>query len=332
MTHRRRLPKPYECPGEMYEVMLDGWNPVPDRRSTPQMIFARLISAREAHSRSYSTILPIATGREDTMTIRSNGSMRSTNTEHTHLTSHGDISISYVNSDVSERLSNDSDASTISDGSINDEHSPLLFYPQLGQTILSDHSEPLPHDTRDDLSLIQSIIELDEGGQIVYQGKIGSGNYGIVFRGQLEYESSITQVAIKQFKTTLDKHSLKDFEREIKIMQSLQHPNIVKIISWMHHPCIMIIMEYMRHGSFHMYLSAHSPSLTTQRLLKFAKDIASGMEHLVSKKIVHRDLAARNILVGEDECVKISDFGLAQVTDDKGYYLLRHSRGLPIKW
>lgn len=311
--------------------MLDGWDPMPDRRSTPQMIFARLISAREAHSRSYSQIFPLpAPGREDTGTIISNGSMRSTNTMHTHLTSHGDIS--YVNSDTSERISNGSESSTISDSSIHDEHSPLLFYPTMGRTILSDNTEPLPHEDKDDFAHTQSIIELDEGGQIIYQGKIGSGNYGIVFRGQLEYEQTIQQVAIKQFKATPDKNSLKDFEREIKIMQSLQHPNIVKIITWMHHPSILIIMEYMRHGSFHMYLSAHSPSLTTQRLLKFAKDIASGMEYLVSKKIVHRDLAARNILVGEDECVKISDFGLAQVADAEGYYVIRNSRDLPMKW
>lgn len=330
MTYKRRLPKPHECPNEMYEIMLDGWNVVRDKRSTPQMIFARLISAREAHSRSYSTIFPLSMPREDTMTIRSNGSVRSTNTEHTHLTSHGDLS--YVNSDTSERVSNDSESSTISDGSINDEHSPLLFYPDLSRTILSDHTEPMPHENKDDFSHTQSIIELDEGGQIIYQGKIGSGNYGIVFRGQLEYESTIKQVAIKQFKTMPDRNSLRDFEREINIMQSLQHPNIVKIITWMHHPSILIIMEYMRHGSFHMYLSVHSPSLTTQRLLKFAKDIASGMEYLVSKQIVHRDLAARNILVGEDECVKISDFGLAQVADVNGYYVIRNSRDLPMKW
>lgn len=330
MTSKRRLPKPYECPNDIYEIMLDGWDPVADRRSTPQMIFATLISAREAHSRSYSTIFPLSATRDDTMTIRSNGSVRSTNTEHTHLTSQGDIS--YVNSDVSERISNGSESSAISDGWNNDEQSPLLFYPQIGRTILSDNTVPLPHENKDDFAHTPSIIELDEGGQIIFQGIIGSGNYGVVFRGQLEYESNIKQVAIKKFKTTPDKNSLKDFEREIKIMQSLQHPNIVKIITSMHHPSILIIMEYMRHGSFHMYLSVHSPSLTTQRLLKFAKDIASGMEYLVSKAIVHRDLAARNILVGEDECVKISDFGLAQVADANGYYVIRNNRDLPIKW
>lgn len=51
-----------------------------------------------------------------------------------------------------------------------------------------------------------------------------------------------------------------------------------------------------------------------------------------SKNIVHRDLAARNILVDSDECVKISDFGLAQMTNANGYYLIQNTRDIPIKW
>lgn len=178
----------------------------------------------------------------------------------------------------------------------------------------------------------QSILELDCGGVIIYQGKIGDGHYGSVYRGQYEFESDIKEVAIKRLKATPDANMLRDFEREIKIMKALQHPNIVKIITWADQPQILIVMEYVRHRSFLMYLSSQSPLLTTQRLLKFAKDIASGMEYLVSKKIVHRDLAARNILVDSEECVKISDFGLAQVADSNGYYVVRNPRDIPIKW
>lgn len=47
---------------------------------------------------------------------------------------------------------------------------------------------------------------------------------------------------------------------------------------------------------------------------------------------MHRDLAARNILVDSDECVKISDFGLAQKADANGYYIVNNSRDIPIKW
>lgn len=178
----------------------------------------------------------------------------------------------------------------------------------------------------------ESIIELDNGGQVILQGKIGDGHYGSVSRGQYEYDSKIMQVAVKRLKATPDPNVIQDFEREIAIMQKLKHPNIVKIITGMIEPQIIIIMEFVRHRSFLMYLIAQSPSLTTQSLLKFAKDIASGMEYLVSKKIVHRDLAARNILVDADECVKISDFGLAQMVDGSGYYVFQNIRNLPLKW
>lgn len=215
----------------------------------------------------------------DTSTIRSSDSIRSTTTEDTHLPSQLD-----TNSESSGRESTHSDdASTLSDSSSNlygnDEQSPLIDSTS-SRTILSNNFEPLPHE-RQDFDYSPSIIDLDNGAIVIYQGKIGNGHYGSVYRGQYEYDMEITEVAIKRLKATPDKNILKDFEREIKIMQTLQHPNIVKIITWADRPHILIIMEFVRHRSFLMYLSSQSPSLTTQRLLHFAKDIASGMEYLV---------------------------------------------------
>ncbi|CAH1988654.1 unnamed protein product [Acanthoscelides obtectus] len=58
-----------------------------------------------------------------------------------------------------------------------------------------------------------------------------------------------------------------------------------------------------------------------------------GMDYLGKKSIVHRDLAARNILVVDENQVKISDFGLAQVMGTNDYYILKTpNRELPIKW
>lgn len=58
------------------------------------------------------------------------------------------------------------------------------------------------------------------------------------------------------------------------------------------------------------------------------------MKYLQSQNIIHRDLAARNILVCyEKNCVKISDFGLAQRADVDGYYFSRtDNRMIPVKW
>lgn len=55
------------------------------------------------------------------------------------------------------------------------------------------------------------------------------------------------------------------------------------------------------------------------------------MQYLASKRCVHRDLAARNVLVGENNVLKIADFGLAR--NIQGDYYRKTTDGrLPIKW
>lgn len=59
------------------------------------------------------------------------------------------------------------------------------------------------------------------------------------------------------------------------------------------------------------------------------------MKYLSDMGLIHRDLAARNILVdhnGDGDCVKISDFGLAQFANSDGYYYAKSKRDIPIRW
>ncbi|KAJ3443517.1 mitogen-activated protein kinase kinase kinase 20-related [Anaeramoeba flamelloides] len=52
--------------------------------------------------------------------------------------------------------------------------------------------------------------------------------------------------------------------------------------------------------------------LSKEKILNYAKQIASGMNFLHSKEIVHRDLKPDNLLFDEDETIKICDFGLSK--------------------
>lgn len=117
------------------------------------------------------------------------------------------------------------------------------------------------------------------------------------------------------------------------LLQTLKHRNIVKILGNISEPKCLI-MEYVEHGSLQTYLLLYRETLRVpKKLLHFALDIATGMDYLGSKNVVHRDLAARNILVASETHLKISDFGLAQMTKGKGdYYMLQTVRDLPMKW
>ena len=52
-------------------------------------------------------------------------------------------------------------------------------------------------------------------------------------------------------------------------------------------------------------------------------------EFLMSKEVIHRDLACRNVLVGDNELLKICDFGLAKETLE---YTSALKTRLPIRW
>ncbi|KAH8265891.1 hypothetical protein KR038_009636, partial [Drosophila bunnanda] len=179
------------------------------------------------------------------------------------------------------------------------------------------------------------VVELNDCRLLYCESdKIGEGNFGVVYRGHLEYndkERAREQVAVKKLKAM--QVSTSDFKREMQIMRTLDHPNVVKFKYWSE-SLTSIVMEFL-FGSFKKYLSFEAPKLNNARLVGYALDIAHGMKYLSAMGLIHRDLSTRNILVdraGGKDCLKISDFGLAQFANSDGYYLAENNRELPIMW
>ncbi|XP_066238075.1 tyrosine-protein kinase Fer [Saccopteryx leptura] len=158
---------------------------------------------------------------------------------------------------------------------------------------------------------------------------LGKGNFGEVFKGILKDK---TAVAVKTCKEDLPQELKIKFLQEAKILKQYDHPNIVKLIGvCTQRQPIYIIMELIPGGDFLSYLRKKKDELKLKQLVKFSLDAASGMSYLESKNCIHRDLAARNCLVGENNVLKISDFGMSR-QEDGGVYSSSGLKQIPIKW
>eukprot|EP00258_Populus_trichocarpa_P039785 XP_024455804.1 probable leucine-rich repeat receptor-like protein kinase At5g49770 isoform X3 [Populus trichocarpa] len=146
---------------------------------------------------------------------------------------------------------------------------------------------------------------------------IGSGGYGMVYRGMLPTGQLI---AIKRCRQGSVQGGL-EFNAEIEVLSRVHHKNIVNLVGF----CFergeqMLIYEFVRNGSLRDSLSGLSGIwLDWRRRLKVALGAARGLAYLhelVNPRIIHRDVKSANILL--DECLnaKVGDFGLSKPMDN----------------
>uniref|UniRef100_A0A8C4IIQ1 Tyrosine-protein kinase n=1 Tax=Dicentrarchus labrax TaxID=13489 RepID=A0A8C4IIQ1_DICLA len=196
-----------------------------------------------------------------------------------------------------------------------------LFTPGSGFPWASEGQEPAQFEER----------------HLIFLKQLGKGNFGSVEMCRYDplQDSTGEVVAVKKLQHSTAEH-LRDFEREIEILKSLQHENIVKYKGVCYSAGrrnLRLIMEYLPYGSLRDYLIKHKDHFDSKKLLHYASQICKGMDYLALKRYIHRDLATRNILVESEMRVKIGDFGLTKVLPQgKDYYTVREPGESPIFW
>ncbi|KAF5275199.1 hypothetical protein FQR65_LT04231 [Abscondita terminalis] len=323
-----RLAQPSDCPNDIYQLMQECWETDPHRRKQPQALMRDVNNILYQVYNSRRTLL--YTKMSSKSNLNSQIDAESLNSFFSTATGISDELISISDEDDLSTLSEDHSYNNQS----NFNHDTANYEYDISTILSSYISGATSATSLDSSNSMQCIFELDADCNVILQGRIGQGFYGEVYKGTLESvgDGESRQVAVKKLKSSAVSTSLQDFEREISIMKTLKHPNIVEILGVFQEPEVSLVMEFVQHGSLQSYLKIYRDSLTTKQLLKYAYDIAEGMAYLGTKHIVHRDLAARNILVVDQDHVKISDFGLAQVMGSNEYYILKTNRELPIKW
>ena len=141
--------------------------------------------------------------------------------------------------------------------------------------------------------------------------EIGAGGMGIVYRGQ---DTRLgREVAIKLLPEAFatDPERLARFEREARLLASLNHPHIAAIYGLEESDGVRgLVMEFVPGATLAERLAAGP--LKLGEALDLCRQIAEALEAAHDKGIVHRDLKPANIKVTPDGQVKVLDFGLAK--------------------
>ena len=163
--------------------------------------------------------------------------------------------------------------------------------------------------------------------KILTDDVLGTGSYGVVYRAV--YHG--TQVAAKKLHGIFFegvspaefKGILLSWQQELKLMNSLRHPNIVQFYGVYNSrdpssPRLSgdsyIVSELMVKSL--QARNSEQPRLNFRQIVDIAMDIASGLCYLHNRDhpIMHRDLASKNILLSVSGQAKIADLGVAKIT------------------
>ncbi|XP_043808703.1 LEAF RUST 10 DISEASE-RESISTANCE LOCUS RECEPTOR-LIKE PROTEIN KINASE-like 2.1 [Manihot esculenta] len=159
--------------------------------------------------------------------------------------------------------------------------------------------------------------------------KLGEGGFGGVYKGELPDGHSVAVKVLN--KSTGDGE---EFINEVASISRTSHVNIVSLLGFCYERTKRaLIYEYMPNGSLDKFICGQSSELGWKILYDIAIGIASGLEYLhrgCNTRIVHFDIKPQNVLLDEDFCPKISDFGLAKLCNKKESILsMLGARGTP---
>ncbi|CAM8932695.1 unnamed protein product [Rhodiola kirilowii] len=144
--------------------------------------------------------------------------------------------------------------------------------------------------------------------------EIGDGGFGTVYLGKLEDGRT---VAVKRLYENNYKR-VEQFLNEVEILARLHHQNLVMLYGCTsrHSRELLLVYEYISNGTVadHLHGEKAKPgSLSWQTRLKIAVETASALKYLHASDIIHRDVKTNNILLEDNFCVKVADFGLSRL-------------------
>ena len=145
--------------------------------------------------------------------------------------------------------------------------------------------------------------------------RIGNGGMAMVYKARDHRLNRLVAVKILKPELASDADFRRRFHDESQAVAMLSHSNIVSVYDVSHSDGLdYIVMEMIDGLTLKQYMHRRGVPLNWREALHFITQILRALSHAHSRGINHRDIKPHNIMVLRDGSVKVTDFGIAQLT------------------
>jgi len=180
-------------------------------------------------------------------------------------------------------------------------------------------------------------------GRYEIQSILGKGGMGIVYKARdRELDDLVAIKTLRSEVLSADPTLLDRFKQEIRLARRITHPNVLRTHDLGEFNGLRYLsMEFVK-GLTLKHLLESGEILPTPVGLRIAKQVCAGLAAAHEVGVIHRDVKPQNILIEPTGGLKIMDFGIARLTEDRGmtatgtvigtpdYMSPEQARGLPL--
>jgi HAMP domain-containing protein len=151
------------------------------------------------------------------------------------------------------------------------------------------------------------------------QSVLGKGGMGIVYKAlDRDLEDLVAIKTLRSEALSADPSLLDRFKQEIRLARKITHPNILRTHDLGEAEGLRYLsMEFVK-GITLKHLVEQDQLLPTPVALRIAKQMCAGLAAAHEVGVIHRDIKPQNIIIEPTGGLKIMDFGIARLTQDRG--------------
>jgi len=149
--------------------------------------------------------------------------------------------------------------------------------------------------------------------------ELGKGAMGIVYLGRDPKINRTVAIKTMRFEEGIEEKALKDqkerFFREAQAAGNLSHPNIVKMFDAGEEQDIAYLAMELLKGDDLKKWATKDNLLPVEKVLDYMARTADALDYAHKNGVVHRDIKPANIMLLEDGTLRVTDFGIARITE-----------------